>query len=78
MSMNHIYLSIAFGERFKITESNASVVWAVKYGNVGFGMGLSLDGSHLLAGSKFSNVIHLGILSSSNGSVLSSYSVSTS
>jgi len=71
-----IYFSMFAGERFKINRTSSSIIWAVDYGTYGHAMALSSDQSFLLAGSYFSSSQHLGKLSSSDGSVLASYSTS--
>lgn len=70
MTMNSVYVSMYRGERLKINTVTNQIDWAVQYGDNGNAMALSLDETYLLAGSRFSSTIHLGKLSSSNGSVL--------
>jgi len=73
--MDSIYLSMLNGERLKISPASVSILWAVDFGTDGYSMALSSDQSYLLVGSFFGSG-HLGKLSSSDGSLLISYSSS--
>jgi len=72
VTMDHIYLSMQNGERIKISPADANILWAITYGERGFAIALSPDQTYLLANSYFSTSLHLGKLSSSDGSVLAS------
>lgn len=68
-----IYLSMAEGEKVKIDRNYYTLAWAIDYGQLGDSMALSPDSSYLIAGS-FISQSHLGILNSSDGALLASYS----
>lgn len=63
------------GERVKIYW-NATLAWAISYGDYGLCMALSTDSSYLIAGTSFSGDAYLGKLNSTNGAVLTSFSSS--
>ena len=75
--MDHVYLSMDFGEKVKIDRASSSIVWAVAFGNNdGTAMVLSTDQTYLFASATFPGKNILGKLSLSDGSVISSYSPS--
>lgn len=52
---------------------NATIGWAIVYGDYAFPMTLSEDSSYLVAGAKISNIPYLGKIDSSNGNLIASY-----
>jgi len=72
MTSDRIFFSMYGGERAKINSATASIDWVIKYGSLGWSIALSTDLTFILAGASYGNS-HLGKLSYSTGSLLSSY-----
>ena len=70
MTESSIYLSMRLGERLKIDIASEVIKWAVVFGEIGYSMALSSDGTYLIAGSHIGADAYIGSLNEVNGALM--------